>query len=26
LEPGEHLKTGERIDVYRYDFLREPVI
>jgi molybdopterin molybdotransferase len=26
LEPGEHLKTGERIDVYRYDFLREPVV
>lgn len=26
LEPGEHLKAGERTDVYRYDFLREPVV
>ena len=25
LEPGQELKAGERIDVYRYDFLREPV-
>ena len=26
LDTGEHLKAGERIDVYRYDFLREPVV
>jgi molybdopterin molybdotransferase len=26
LQPGERLKAGERIDVYRYDFLREPVV
>lgn len=26
LEAGENLKAGERIDVYRYDFLREPVV
>jgi molybdopterin molybdotransferase len=25
MEPGQKLKRGERIDVYRYDFLREPV-
>ena len=25
LEPGETLKEGQRIDVYRYDYLREPV-
>lgn len=25
LEPGQILKSGERIDVYRYDFRREPV-
>lgn len=25
LEPGQTLKAGERIDVYRYDYLREPV-
>ena len=25
LEPGQTLKTGERIDVYRYDFRRDPV-
>lgn len=25
LEPGQLLKSGEQIDVYRYDFLREPV-
>lgn len=25
LEPGQTLKSGERIDVYRYDFRREPV-
>lgn len=26
LEPGQQLNAGERIDVYRYDFLREPVV
>jgi molybdopterin molybdotransferase len=26
LEPGQTLKAGERIDVYRYDFLREPCL
>lgn len=25
LEPGRILKTGEHIDIYRYDFHREPV-
>lgn len=25
LEPGQELRAGERIDVFRYDFLREPV-
>ena len=25
LEPGQTLNSGERIDVYRYDFRREPV-
>jgi molybdopterin biosynthesis enzyme len=25
LEPGQKLCAGERIDVYRYDFSREPV-
>lgn len=25
LEPGQELKAGDRIDVFRYDFLREPV-
>ena len=25
LEPGQNLKAGERCDVYRYDFRREPV-
>ncbi len=26
LEPGQTLQAGERIDVYRYDFLREPCL
>ncbi|MEE4243705.1 MAG: gephyrin-like molybdotransferase Glp [Desulfopila sp.] len=26
LEPGQRLRAGERIDVYRYDFLREPCL
>lgn len=25
LEPGQKLSAGERVDVHRYDFLREPV-
>ncbi len=25
LEPGQKLKAGERVDVYRYDSLREPL-
>jgi len=25
LEPGQSVKKGDRIDVYRYDFMREPV-